>query len=99
MPRMRRIERAAEEPDRLPGPVRRQAAIDAAPHFCFSGAGLAGAAHAIFEARQLLDPDGSASMHLSGGDADLGAHAELAPVSKLSRGIVKHDGRIDLRQE
>ena len=34
-----------------------------------------------------------------GGDADLGSEAELAAVGELGRGVVQHDGRIDLRQE
>ena len=35
-------------------------------------------------------------MHLAGGNSDLGAHAEFAAVSKLRRGIVQKNGRVDL---
>ena len=38
-------------------------------------------------------------MQPAGGDADLGAEAELAAVGELGRGVVQHDGRVDLRQE
>ena len=38
-------------------------------------------------------------MHLAGGDADLGAHAELAAVGELGRGVVQHDGGVDLGKE
>jgi hypothetical protein len=31
-------------------------------------------------------------MHPSRGDADLRAHAELAAIGKLGRGVVHHDG-------
>ena len=31
-----------------------------------------------------------------GGDADLGAEAELAAIGELRRGVVQDDGRIDL---
>jgi hypothetical protein len=36
---------------------------------------------------------------LAGGDADLGAHAELAAVGELRRGVVQHDGAVDLVEE
>ncbi len=35
----------------------------------------------------------------AGGDADLGAEAELAAVGELRRGVVQHDRRIDLVEE
>ena len=50
-------------------------------------------------AGELLDADRPARMQAAGGDADLGAEAELAAVGELRRGIVQHDGRIDLAQE
>jgi hypothetical protein len=60
------------------------------------------AAHAlprILERGQLLDADRPPRMHLAGGDADLRAHAELAAVGKLRRGVVQQDGGIDLVEE
>ncbi len=56
-------------------------------------------AYAILERGELLDADGPARMHAPGGDADLGAEAELAAVGELRRGIVQNDGGIDLAQE
>ena len=41
-------------------------------------------------------PTGPAGMHAAGRDADLGAHAELAAIGELRRGIVEHDGAVDL---
>ncbi len=72
---------------------------------CFGDVGgkswprLPAAAYAIFETGELLDPDRAARMHPPGGDADLGAEAELAAVGELRRGIVQHDRRIDFAQE
>src|SRR5882762_7659428 len=60
---------------------------------------LPGAAHAILEAGELLDADRTAGVQLAGGDADLGAEAELAAIGELRRGVVQHDRGIDLRQE
>src|SRR4051794_3493396 len=60
---------------------------------------LARAADAVFERRQLLDADGTARVHPAGRDADLAAEAELAAVGELGRGIVQHNGGIDLAQE
>jgi hypothetical protein len=54
---------------------------------------------AVFEGAELLDADRPARMHAAGGDADLGAEAELAAIGELGRGVVQHDGRIDLGQE
>ena len=97
VPLMRRIEGAAEKPDPLPGAVRRQAGEDAgsgtARRSQSSRPGLARAVHAVFEARQLLDADRAARVHPAGGDADLGAHAELAAVGELGGGVVQHDRR------
>src|SRR5205085_5693350 len=60
---------------------------------------LPGAADAIFEARQLLGANRSASMEFAGGNPDLGAEAELAAIGELRRCIVQHDRRIDLVEE
>ena len=60
---------------------------------------LPGAAHAILEAGELFDADRAAGMQLAGGDADLGAEAELAAVGELRRGVVQHDRRVDFAQE
>jgi hypothetical protein len=57
-----------------------------------SGPDLARAAHAVLEGGQLLDADRAARMHLAGGDADLGAHAEFAAIGELGRGVVQQDG-------
>src|SRR5690606_28850441 len=64
-----------------------------------SRADLPRAAHAVFEAGELLDADRAAGVHLAGGDADLGAEAELAAVRELRRGVVQHDRGIDLAQK
>ena len=45
---------------------------------------------------ELLDADRPARMQPAGGDADLGAEAELAAVGELRRGVVQHDRGIDL---
>jgi len=34
-------------------------------------------------------------MQAAGGDANLGAEAELAAVGELRRGVVQHDGGVD----
>ena len=46
-----------------------------------------------------LRPDRSARMQPAGGDADLGAEAELAAIGKLGRSIVEHDRRIGFAEE
>src|SRR5436190_21220594 len=61
--------------------------------------GLPGAVHAIFETRQLLGADRAAGVEFAGGDADLGAEAELAAIGELRRGVVQHDRRVDLVEE
>ena len=38
-------------------------------------------------------------MEAAGGDADLGAEAELAAIGELGRGVVQHDRGIDLVEE
>ena len=108
---VRRIERAAEQADahaggvggkaaaassqsRAAGPCRRSS-LAGRDH----GRDLPRAAHAVFEAGQLLDADRAARVEAAGGDADLGAEAELAAVGELGRGVVQHDGGIDLAQE
>src|SRR6266850_2809984 len=60
---------------------------------------LPGAVNAIFEARQLLGADRAAGVEFAGGNADLGAEAELAAIGELRRGVVQHDGGIDLIEE
>ena len=57
------------------------------------------AAHPILERAELLEPDRPAGVHAPGGDADLGAEAELSAVGELGRGVVQDDRRIDLLQE
>src|SRR3954463_8754652 len=64
-----------------------------------SGSGLPGAVDAIIEGRKLFDTDGPARMQPPGGDADLRAKAELAAVGELCRGVMQHDGGIDLAQK
>ena len=43
--------------------------------------------------------DRAARRQALGGDADLGAHAELAAVGELGRGVEQHDRAVDLAQE
>ena len=47
----------------------------------------------------MLDAHRAARMHAARGDADLGAEAEFAAIGELRRGVVQHDGAVDLRQE
>ena len=72
----------------------------AAPSFPLSASAvsrphLAGAAHHVLEGGELLDADRAARMQPAGGDADLRAHAELAAVGELRRGIVQHDRAVE----
>src|SRR5689334_12786702 len=60
---------------------------------------LTAAADAVLERRELLGADRTARMQAPGGDADLGAEAELAAVGELRRGVVQHDRGIDFAQE
>src|SRR3984893_16535302 len=60
---------------------------------------LSAAADAVLETGKLFDSDRAARVQPAGGDADLGAEAELAAVGKLRRRIVQHDGRIYFAQE
>ena len=94
---VRRIEGAAEQADPHPRRVRGQdeAGCVVAAH----GLICPDAAHAILEAGELLDADRAARVQLAGGDADLGAEAELAAVGELGRGVVQHDRGIDLAEE
>ena len=55
--------------------------------------------HAIFEGGQLFEAHGTARMHAPRRDSDLAAEAEFAAVGELRRGIVDHDGGVDLVQE
>src|SRR5581483_11025216 len=57
------------------------------------------AAHAVFEARQLLDTDRPARVHSPGRDADFRAEAELAAIGELGRSVVQNDRGIDLGQK
>lgn len=59
------------------------------------GPRLAGAAHGIFEAGQLLQPDRPARVKATRRNADLGPHAELTAIGKLRRGIVHDNGAVD----
>ena len=58
--------------------------------------GLPRAAHPVLERRELLDADRAPRVHAAGRDPDLGAEAELAAIGELGRGVVEHDGGIDL---
>ena len=62
-------------------------------------ANLAAAAHHVFVGGELLDAHGPARMKAVGGDADLRAHAELAAIGELRRGVVQHDGAVDALEE
>src|SRR6201996_2310874 len=64
-----------------------------------SGPDLPAAAHLVFIAGQLFDADRPARMHLAGGDADLGPHAEFAAVGELGRGVDQHDAAVDFVEE
>src|SRR5262249_39573163 len=80
---------------RLPYPLPvRERVVPA--HAELSRSDLPRAAHAILEAGQLLDAHRPARMEAAGGDADLGAEAELAAIGELGRGVVQHDRGIDL---
>src|SRR5262249_25233827 len=61
--------------------------------------GLPAAAHAVFEAGELVDPDRPARVEATGGNANLGAETELAAVGELGGGVVQHDRGIDLAQK
>ena len=69
------------------------------PRCIGSGPDLARAVDAVLEGAELLDADRAARVHAAGGDADLGAEAELAAIGELGRGVVEHDGGIDLGEE
>ena len=43
-------------------------------------------------------PTGPAGVEAAGGDADLGAEAELAAVGELGRGVPQHDRAVDIRR-
>ena len=65
----------------------------------FSRSDLPRSVYAILEAGQLLDAHRPARMEAAGGDADLGAEAELAAIGELGRGVVQHNRGIDLVEE
>src|SRR5262245_1804255 len=52
---------------------------------------LSVAADAIIERAQLFRADRTARMHAAGGDADLGAEAELTAIGELRRRVMQHD--------
>src|SRR5690348_2664717 len=60
---------------------------------------LSVAAYAVFETGELFHADRSAGVEPPGGNANFGTEPEFAAVGKLGRGIVEHDGRVDLAQE
>jgi len=60
---------------------------------------LPGSSHNVFVRRQLFCPHGSARMDATRGDTNLGAHAELAAIRKLGRGIVQQNRAVDRRKE
>ena len=102
MRRMRRIEGAAEQADAHAARVREEGEAiglrdERDDRFT---AGSARVPRTRYLKRgELLDADRPARMEAAGGDADLGAEAELAAVGELGRGVVQHDRRIDLAQE
>ena len=61
-----------------------------------SAAAPARAAHHVLVTRQLLHAHRPAGVELIGRNADLRAHAELAAVGELCRGVVQHDRAVDL---
>src|SRR5574339_270058 len=56
---------------------------------------LSGATHHVLERRELLNADRAPRVQAAGGDADLGAHAELAAVGELGGGIVQQNGAVE----
>jgi hypothetical protein len=48
--------------------------------------------NAVFEAGQLFCAHRASGVKSAGGNADLGAEAELAAIGKLGGRIVQHDG-------
>src|SRR5262249_42804463 len=65
----------------------------------FSRSDLPRSVHTVLEGGELLDADWAAGVEAAGGDADLGAEAELAAVGALGRGIVQDDRGIDFAQK
>src|SRR6202041_107124 len=74
-------------------------AFPAAGSLCASRPRLSVAVNAVFEAGQLFCAHRASGVKSAGGNADLGAEAELAAIGKLGGCIVQHDGRIDLIEE
>src|SRR5579859_7246845 len=62
-------------------------------------ANLSAASYHVLIAGQLLDTHRTACVEFGRTDADFGAHAELPAVGKLRRGIMKHDGAVDLLEK
>src|SRR5580700_193236 len=60
-----------------------------------SGPHLTRTLHTILVARELFDADRSSGVKAVRRDTNLGAHAELTAVGKLSRGVMQHDGAVD----
>src|SRR5699024_9400283 len=52
--------------------------------------------HEPLRGGDLGEPHGAAGVELLGGDADLGAEAELAAVGEAGGGVGHHHGRVDL---
>ena len=50
------------------------------------------AEYEVFEARQLLSTHRATGVHFAGRDADFRAHAKLASIGKLGRGVVHDHG-------
>src|SRR5438094_8076935 len=65
----------------------------------YSGAHLAVAADEVFVGGQFGGADRPTRRQPLGRDADLGAHAELAAIGELGRGVDQHDGAVDLAQK
>ncbi len=100
VPGVRRVEGAAVEADAQAGRMRGGSPPEGSgPSARPSRSRLPGAADPVLEGGELLDADRAAGVHAAGGDADLGAEAELAAVGELGRGVVQDDRRIDLGEE
>jgi hypothetical protein len=107
MRRVRRVERAAEQPDAhavgmegngLRGRLQWHQPVTACMGWR-SQPRLPGAVDAIFEARQWLGTNRAAGVEFAGGNADLRTEAELATIGELRRCVVQHDRGIDLGEE
>ena len=104
VPVMDGVERSSEEADAPTLGVRQHQGWDghddsSSRLMAALGPQLTGPADLVFERRQLLEADRAARVQLAGGDADLGAEAELAAIGELGRGVVQDDGAVDLGEE